>query len=262
MLSVFAVLMSWRLTGLYLHEWIGIALIAMIVLHLLVHWGWFESRVASLSRSGARRYGALLLNTGVFAAMGSTIISGLVVSKVVVPNQLTPASYLHWHGLHESAATFTVLLLGLHLAFNWERVRGAMRRLSAGRASAARSSLGLSPRVVLRRFASILLASLGLTGIVWSAVRLTPHDDKVMFIYADGRRELAAPPPEITKLRQDAIRPAPAQGVPRFLVSVTLLVAVALVGRRLLTIGHRRWGNAPRHRRTSRLVVPLSDDPQ
>jgi hypothetical protein len=257
MLSFFAVLMSWRLTGVWLHEWIGIALIAMIVFHLLLHWGWVESRIAILRQSPRRRFGALLLNTGVFAAMGATLVSGLVVSKIVVPNHLTPASYLHWHGLHESAATFTVILLGLHLAFNWDRVVAGIRRISGPRT--ARSGLDLSLHLVLRRLGWILVACSVLTVLVWAAVRVTPHDDKVMFIHADGTRELAPPPAAITKLRSDTIRPAPALGAPRFLVSLVLLLVVAVVGRRLLTLGRRRRKRA---RATYALIAaPAPEDP-
>ena len=261
MLSFFAVLMSWRLTGVWLHEWLAVALLALIVLHLVVHWGWVESRVAILSRSPNRRFGALLLNTAVFAAMGATIISGFVVSKVIVPNRLTPESYLHWHGLHESAATFTVIALGLHLAFNWDRIVGAARRAFGPRPAGAQPVFAISPSLAVRRLSWILLASSVLTAIVWSAARLTPHEDKVMFIHADGTRELAPPPAEITKLRLDTIRPAPAQGTPRFVVSLALLAIVGLIGRGLLTLGRRRRRSAPRSPRTSTLASVLPNDP-
>jgi hypothetical protein len=226
-----------------------------------VHWGWVESRIAVLGRSSNRRFGALLLNTAVFAAMGATIVSGLVVSKVVVPNHLTPESYLHWHSVHESAATFTVIFLGLHLAFNWDRIVGSARPLLASRGHRGRSNFGLSPEVIGRRLASILVACAVLSVIVWAGVRVTPHNDKVMFIHVDGTRELAAPPPEITMLRQDSVRPAPALGAPRFLVSFMLLVVVAIVGRRLLTLrrGRRR---AQRHITSpSLLAAPAPNEP-
>lgn len=260
MLSFFAVLMSWRLTGVWLHEWLGIGLLALILVHLVVHWGWVEARVAVLARSPNRRFGALLLNTAVFAAMGATIVSGFVVSKVVVPNGLTPESYLHWHGLHESAATFTVIALGLHLAFNWDRLIGAARRVFRPRVAGVQGTVALPPSVVARRLAWILSASLVLTAAVWSAVRLTPHNDKVMFIHADGSRELAPPPPEITKLRLDTIRPAPTLGAPRFAMSLMLLIVVGLVGRRLLTVRRRNRPTAPRRGRTSTLAPPVPND--
>jgi hypothetical protein len=47
MLALFTTLISWRLTGVTLHEWFGITLTLLIVVHLLVHWGWVEGRVAA-----------------------------------------------------------------------------------------------------------------------------------------------------------------------------------------------------------------------
>jgi len=234
MLSSFAVLMSWRLTGLWLHEAIGIALIAMIVAHLVVHWGWVESRIAIMTRPSQRRFGALLLNASVFAAMGTTIVTGLAVSKVAFPNRLTPAIYLHWHGVHESAATIAVLLLGLHVAYNWDRIRGGMRRVFAtpirstnvsGRSSA------FSYHVIVRRLLWVVLASTVLTGIVWAGVRLTPGKGEVLMRFADGHQELRGPPAGITEIGEGTLRPAPAAGAPRFLVNLVLLIIVAVVGR-------------------------------
>ena len=248
MLAFFAVLMSWRLTGVVLHEWIGMALIAMILVHLVVHWGWVEARVAAMLRPAPRRFGALLLNTAVFAAMGTTIISGLVVSKVIFPNRLSAATYLHWHGVHESAATLTVLLLGLHLAFNWDRITGSIRRAFAPAAVTARSGLrSLTPRgsLLVRRLGWILVACAMLSGVVWSLVRLTPANQQVMFVYADGRRELVAPPPELAELHRGTEWPA-AAGAPRFVMSLVLLVVSATVGRQLLTIRRRRRKLRPR----------------
>ena len=48
MLLSFSVLMSWRFSGVAAHEWIGLALIALILTHLVVHWGWVESSVARI----------------------------------------------------------------------------------------------------------------------------------------------------------------------------------------------------------------------
>lgn len=242
MLVSFAVLMSWRVTGIVLHEWIGTALIAMIVVHLVVHWGWVESRVVAMGKPARRRFGGLLLNTAVFVAMGTTIISGLVVSKVAIPNHLSAASYLHWHGVHENAATITVLLLGLHLAYNWDRIIGAIRRALAPAVSRTRSarSWGISIPLAARRLVWVLLASAVLSGFVWSFVRLTPANDQVMFVHADGRRELAAPPPEVVLLRPGTEWPAVAAGAPRFVFSLVLLLVSATAGRRLLKLRRRR----------------------
>src|SRR5689334_8230265 len=120
MLLSFVVLMSWRLSGLVAHEWIGLALIALIFAHLIAHWGWVEATAVRAVRHKPRgRVIPLLLNALLFVTMGVAVVSGVVISKVVFPNTLLPGAYLQWHELHESSSTITVFVLGLHVALNW-----------------------------------------------------------------------------------------------------------------------------------------------
>ena len=153
MAALFVVLLSWHLTGLDLHEWLGISLIATILVHLLVHWGWMEARATQVIRRSRMGRGAFALNAGLFAAMGTTLISGVVISKVAAPNRLSPEAYLRWHGIHEQATLFTVLLVGAHLAFNWDRVRS--RALAASR-RVGESAPSTAHRAVVARAASDL----------------------------------------------------------------------------------------------------------
>ena len=231
MLGLFSVLMSWRLTGVPLHEWIGVTLSALIVSHLLVHWRWVEARIANLRRQSGRRVGGLLLNAAVFAAMGTTIVSGFVVSKVVLPNHLSPERYLRWHGLHETAATFTLLLLGLHLAYNWDRIRSALRRRTE--TSRSLSLRGFSLRVTLRRLAWIAASVAVLSAFVWAMVRVLPGQERIMFVHSDGRRELVAPPPELTRLHPGQDHADLGFGTPKLIFSILMLTGVAGISRQL-----------------------------
>ena len=240
MLALFITLISWRLTGVSLHEWFGITLTVLILAHLLIHWGWVEGRVSGMRRATRRRVGGLLLNTAIFMTMGATIVSGFVVSKVVIPNHLAPDDYLRWHGLHESASTITVLLLGLHVAYNWDRIRASLRSRS-GRALLA----GFSSGLLRRRLAVVALVCAALTGGVWSFSRLLPGHQRVMFVYADGRRELSAPPPEITRVRPGTDAPS-SIGLPKAVMSLVVVSVVAVIGRRVMTLrrGRRRREHA------------------
>lgn len=231
MLAFFVVLMSWRVTGVPLHEWLGITLTALIVSHLLVHWSWVEARIANLRRPTGRRVGGLLLNAAVFATMGTTIVSGFVVSKVVLPNHLSPERYLRWHGLHETAATFTLLLLGLHLAYNWDRIRSALRRATVTSRSFSFGEFSL--RVTLRRLALIAASVAVLGGFVWAMVLVLPGQERIMVVHSDGRRELVAPPPELTMLRPGQEHGNVGFGTPKLLISILMLAAVAGISRQL-----------------------------
>jgi len=55
----------------------------------------------------------------------------------------------------------------------------------------------------------------------------------VLMIYRDGRRELRAPPPEITWRNRDSDQRRPIGGLPRLAMSVLLIAGTAGLGRKL-----------------------------
>lgn len=231
----FGALLSWRLTGVAAHEWIGISLIGLIVVHLIVHWGWVESHATAVRR-GRRRLVPLLLNAALYVAMGTTLVSGVVVSKVVIPNQLSPERYLLWHSLHESATTFTVIILGLHVALNWDHIRGWIRRgFNASRRvmPTVQQWWRVPPRLVLRRLAWIVAVSTVFVACVWEIARFLPAPTEVTMVFPDGHREQRPPPPEISRLLPQSNRPSPV-GAVRVLMNLVLLSIVAAAGRRAL----------------------------
>src|SRR5215831_18404773 len=129
MLVAFGALQSWRLTGVPAHEWLGVTFLLLAVSHLVIHGRWVESRAPKLLRVGSLRGRAsVLLNLLLGIAMTTAITSGFFMSKVLLPNQLTPAAYGSWHRLHEQSSNLSLLLIGLHVALNWDLIAGGIRR--------------------------------------------------------------------------------------------------------------------------------------
>src|ERR1700761_3524988 len=71
-----------RFTGLVLHEWLGLAMVGMVLAHLLLAWSWIASqsrRFFSLQSIRARiNY---LLNLALFASVTAVIYSGILISQ-------------------------------------------------------------------------------------------------------------------------------------------------------------------------------------
>ena len=236
MLLFFILLMSWRLSGVIAHEWIGLSLIALIVAHLIVHWAWVEGSVSRITRRHRTGTIALLLNTALFLAMGTALVSGVVISKVVFPNQLLPGDYVHWHSLHENASTITLFIVGLHVALNWDRIRSSVRRLFDATRRRSAQRWGLSGSVLMRRAAWVIAISAVLTVVVLAVARAIPSHAEVLMMFPDGHTALVPPPPEIAKLRPGTTLPSIPMGVPRFVLSTVLLSIAAVVGRRVLKL--------------------------
>jgi hypothetical membrane protein len=122
----FLALMSVNLTGLLLHEWWGLALMLLVVVHLLAQWDWTVSSTRDfLSRLTGRVRVNYLLNWGLFVAGVLVFVSGIVISENALPALgLSPGRggtpiFGFWHQLHTLSADAVLVLAAIHLGFNW-----------------------------------------------------------------------------------------------------------------------------------------------
>ena len=237
MVVAFGALQSWRLTGVPAHEWLGLTFLLLAVTHLVIHGRWVESRALKLLRAGSLRGRAsVLLNLLLGIAMTTAVTSGFFMSKVLLPNQLTPSVYGSWHRLHEQSSNLSLILVGLHVALNWDLIAGGIRR------AVRRPHTGYAPSVpgvaarIIRRLAWIAASAALLTLAIWRLQPLLPAPGEVTFIYADGRREVGPLPGDLPRLHRGTTRPDLANGAPKFVVALAAVGLVALAGRKLLRL--------------------------
>jgi hypothetical protein len=130
-------------TGMAVHEWLGLALGAGLLTHLLLHWQW----VAAVTRRffGATAWSArlnYLLNTLLFVAFTAIIVTGLMISEAVLPLfGLAASQGGSFKQIHKLASDATLFLVGLHVALHWSwivkmlgRVAGRLRGVRAPQA--------------------------------------------------------------------------------------------------------------------------------
>ena len=211
---------AWRLTGVPLHEWLGVALSAAIVAHLLLHWTWVESRSRQIfvSRSARTRVN-YALNLLLFLSMTAAIVSGFVISKLVLPLHPAPDDYLKWHSIHETSSRVALACVALHLALNWDLLFARRPRF----------------QLMIARVAVIAAAVALTAGVLVAVDHAMPRPD-ILFIGPDGRRtEHAAPPPDIARLRRDESAPS-ARGIPGFVVQSIAVAGLAIIGRKVLRL--------------------------
>lgn len=110
------------LTGLTIHEWLGVAFVAGLLTHLLFHWQWIASVTAQffkkLWHDSRLNY---VVNLLFLVLMTGVLLSGLMISESVlavlgIRLERNPV----WEGLHRSLSDAVVLVLGLHLALHWK----------------------------------------------------------------------------------------------------------------------------------------------
>jgi hypothetical protein len=138
LLALWLLIQSPRATGVFLHEVLGLALAAPLILHLLLSWHWIlvQGRGLLTTASWRTRFN-YAVNVALFAVMAGAIISGLVVSESVLPAVgLQVIQDMQWLRAHDLSSNLLFVAVALHLAMNW----GWVKAVALGRALTAREA--------------------------------------------------------------------------------------------------------------------------
>lgn len=126
----FLVTMDPHSSGIAIHEWLSLAMIAAMTLHLLLSWDWIvEISSRFLGRVGGQNRTNYMINWLLFIDGTLIMISGIMISEVALPMlgiQL-PMGFA-WRRLHDMSANIGLLLLGIHTALHWGWIVNAFSR--------------------------------------------------------------------------------------------------------------------------------------
>jgi hypothetical protein len=130
MFGAFLVVSNPHLTGMTVHEWLGVSLIGALITHLLFNWEWivnvgrtFFKKLWHQSRLN------FVVDTAFFIVMTGVLFSGLMISESVLPTlgiQLNASR--NWRSIHFMLSDASVILLGLHFALHWKWVANNVGR--------------------------------------------------------------------------------------------------------------------------------------
>jgi hypothetical protein len=138
----FVVLMSVPFTGLALHEWIGIGVMALVLVHLLSQWDWTMATSRRLlgTLTGRLRF-TYLLNWALFLSVTLVMVSGLAISESALPRLgIAMPRQPFWRPIHTLSANAILVLAGIHLGLNWRWITNSVRQLVGRRRSVRRPS--------------------------------------------------------------------------------------------------------------------------
>jgi hypothetical protein len=119
-------------TGLAIHEWVSIAVIVPLLVHLIINWDWtvriintFVDRLLHATRLN------LLIDVALFVSTVAVMLSGLLISQVLAAALgLMVAMSPVWVAVHSVSANATIALLLVHLALHWRWITVAARRIA------------------------------------------------------------------------------------------------------------------------------------
>jgi hypothetical protein len=117
----FLITMDPHSSGIAIHEWLSLAMIAVMTVHLLLNWDWIaEVTSRFLGKVGGQNRINYIVNWLLFIDGTMIMISGIMISEAALPAlgiQL-PAGFA-WRSLHDMSANIGLLLLGIHTALHW-----------------------------------------------------------------------------------------------------------------------------------------------
>ena len=115
-------------TGLALHEWLGIAAIALAVWHLIVHWKWVETvTLRFFSRAPAQARIHYLADLGVMLGFLMILATGLLISTWL---DLPLYDFAAWTHIHLMVSVFTLAMV-VAAAEWWRRGRAFHLHMAA-----------------------------------------------------------------------------------------------------------------------------------
>lgn len=119
-------------TGVSVHEWLSIAVIVPLLLHVIVNWEQtihFIEKFADRLRNKSRV--DLLVDIALFVSTVAVMLSGLLISQAIsgfLGVAINPSAL--WVAVHSVSADLTIALLLVHLALHWRWMLNAARKLT------------------------------------------------------------------------------------------------------------------------------------
>ncbi|PWV99311.1 NADPH-dependent sulfite reductase flavoprotein alpha-component [Paenibacillus cellulosilyticus] len=126
----FVFLFDTRGTGLAFHEIAGLFMGGAYLTHIALNWRWVANvtmRMFAPKLTAKIRMG-YILNWLLFASMTLTIVSGILISKVVLP-QLNMGNHVWFKMTHTTLPYLLLILVGIHIGLHWHWVISMTKRL-------------------------------------------------------------------------------------------------------------------------------------
>ena len=117
-------------TGDFIHEWLGITLGLVLVVHLTLHWDWVLRTTRKLLRPRGQDRLIYAVNLALLFAMTLCIASGIMISRAALPEVgFFLNTNIFWNRLHILTAEITLYLVPVHVALRWRWIVAVGRRL-------------------------------------------------------------------------------------------------------------------------------------
>ena len=117
-------LMEPRATGLSLHEWGGLAICLIFLVHNLLNWKWIACVTGRFfKRLPLKNRINYVLDAFLLVGFAAIIVSGMAIARTINFTWLPfGGTMFFWRSLHVSASMLTLIAVAVHLGLHWNWV--------------------------------------------------------------------------------------------------------------------------------------------
>ena len=126
MTILFLVLMAYHVTGNSLHEWLGVTLFLLFIVHHVLNFRWYKGLFKG--KYTASRVLMAAVNLLLFAAMVGMMISGIMLSREVF-SFLDLRAGMFGRRLHMVSTAWGFCLMAAHVGLHWGMGAAMMKKL-------------------------------------------------------------------------------------------------------------------------------------
>ncbi len=166
LLAVFIATFFLDLTGVNLHQWLGLAAGAIALFHLLNHWQWVKAITQRFfQNAGNSARINYLLDAALGLGMAIIILTGVIISTWLGVNG---SAFEVIRYLHVLISITTLIVLLIKLALHWKCIAGAIKMAFTHKALSPFQTMPVlnceNPAAISRREALRTLGSISLAG--------------------------------------------------------------------------------------------------
>lgn len=127
MTVILLLLMTYELIGQAVHEWLGITIFALYILHHILNGGFYKSIFKG--KYSPIRIFQIILFVGIMLTMLGAAVSGVIISRHALNFLPISGGRSFGRTLHMISAYWGFILMSLHLGFHWIIILNAARKV-------------------------------------------------------------------------------------------------------------------------------------
>lgn len=128
MLAVMPVLMAYMLAGEVLHEWLGVGILVLFILHHALNFHWIKNLFCG--KYTLSRFVKTTVNVLILVMIIGLAYSGIVLSRHVFADLDIHASRANARSIHMFCSYCGFVIMSLHFGFHWDMFLGIARKFT------------------------------------------------------------------------------------------------------------------------------------